>query len=126
DTDPSRGAFGPGSGTAPESEDATASGTPAYREARRAFLARLADAQTYPRAAREMGIQGRVDLEVHLDRNGRLIDLSTVGSSSSDLLDEAARRLVRDVLPFPHGLSGDFVVRISIAYTLKKAAPGLP
>jgi protein TonB len=49
----------------------------------------------YPRASRLRGEQGRVTLLVQVDAEGRVLDLSVLGSSGHAALDAAAARTVR-------------------------------
>lgn len=69
-------------------------------EAGRTSEARPADGvnnprPTYPRAARRMGMEGRVVLEVTVGAEGRAQEVTVAESSGHGVLDRAARRAVR-------------------------------
>jgi protein TonB len=55
----------------------------------------------YPYAARKRQIEGRVVLRFVIDSDGSAKELSVIGSSNYQILDEAALRAVRDSSPFP-------------------------
>jgi TonB family protein len=93
-----------------------------YVSARTIFLSLLERHKTYPVRARDKGIEGRVGLAVTLDAEGRAERLDIRRSSGSSLLDQAALNLVRQSLPFPHGLGTQFHAEITIVYQLDKQA----
>jgi TonB family protein len=55
----------------------------------------------YPRRAIKREHQGKVELLVHLDENGELLEVSLDNSSGHNMLDAAARKAVRKAAPFP-------------------------
>ena len=65
------------------------------------LLTRLQRAIVYPRRAQRRDIQGVVRVEVVLAASGTLKTVRLVGTSGSDILDDAALALVRRVAPFP-------------------------
>lgn len=67
----------------------------------RLLLTRLQRAIVYPRRAQRRDIEGIVRVEVVLAASGALKTVRLVGTSGSDILDEAALALVRRVAPFP-------------------------
>lgn len=74
--------------------------------------------KTYPAPARRLGKQGRVLVRFTLSRDGSVVKAEILESSSHDILNEAARELVRAVSgfrPFPQEItraSWDFLVPI--------------
>lgn len=54
----------------------------------------------YPEAARKQGTFGDLQLLVHIDRNGQLIDTRILKSSGKKVLDQAALRIVKLAAPF--------------------------
>ena len=50
----------------------------------------------YPMLARRMGHQGEVLLDVHVERDGRVSEITLKQSSGSDLLDRTAIETVRE------------------------------
>ena len=79
-------------------------------------------APKYPRIARIRGYQGNVVLEVLVDRNGNVADLSVLNSSGYPILDTAAEAAVKN-WSFEPGLIGkekvEMWVRIPIRFELK-------
>ncbi|MFC1826200.1 energy transducer TonB [Thermodesulfobacteriota bacterium] len=79
-------------------------------------------APKYPRIARIRGYQGNVVLEVLVDRNGNVADLSVLNSSGYPILDKAAEAAVKN-WSFEPGLIGnekiEMWVRIPIRFELK-------
>lgn len=64
----------------------------------------------YPDEARRRQLSGKLRLEVTLRPNGSLVEVRLLESSGSQILDEAARRIVRLAAPFapvPTGVLGD-------------------
>lgn len=49
----------------------------------------------YPRAARRMGLQGKVIIVVGVDRTGRVVSVRIHASSGHSLLDEEAIRMAK-------------------------------
>jgi protein TonB len=61
--------------------------------------------KVYPEAARDMGMTGEVEVEYELDRLGNLVRAEIVSSSGYKLLDQAALKTAKSLLPkgFPDG-----------------------
>jgi TonB family protein len=59
-----------------------------------------------------------VVLLVRLDRRGELEGLSVLRSSGSDILDRAAVRLMRGVMPYDHGAGRPIHLEVPITYRL--------
>lgn len=77
----------------------------------------------YPRLARKRGIEGRVILQLIIDREGRVAQLRVEHSSGSKLLDRAAQKAVqrwRFVPAKPHGITEVSSVRVPIDFVLEK------
>ncbi|MEP0069694.1 TonB family protein [Pyruvatibacter sp.] len=89
---------GAGSGTGQSDASSSAVAKASYA---RLLLTRLQRAIVYPRRARRRDIQGVVRVEVVLAASGALKTVKLVGTSGSDILDDAALELVRRVAPFP-------------------------
>lgn len=60
-----------------------------------AVHARIEDEKTYPNAAKQLGMEGSVEILYVIDRNGKLLTTEVVGSSGYPLLDRAALRAVQ-------------------------------
>lgn len=54
----------------------------------------------YPREARLQNLEGRLRMTVHLDAEGKVIDMQITSSSGNSVLDEAARQILRMAEPF--------------------------
>jgi TonB family protein len=75
----------------------------------------------YPRAARKLGIEGRVEVSFQLVKNAEVNEV--VSSGAHRMLNHAAARAVRDALPFPpppDGLQLPVKVQFSMFYQLKR------
>ncbi len=73
----------------------------------RGLFAAITEQKRYPRAARKLGLQGRVIVVVTLDRRGGLAEPPRIHTSSGhSILDEDALRAVRSAAPFPPLPSG--------------------
>lgn len=94
---PQRSAVG-NAGTGRSDANASAVAKASYA---RLLLTRLQRAIVYPRRAQRRDIEGIVRVEVVLAASGALKTVRLVGTSGSDILDEAALALVRRVAPFP-------------------------
>lgn len=94
---PQRSAGG-GTGTGQSDAGSSAVAKASYA---RLLLTRLQRAIVYPRRAQRRDIQGVVRVEVVLAASGTLKTVRLVGTSGSDILDDAAIQLVRRVAPFP-------------------------
>lgn len=70
----------------------------------------------YPDEARRRNLSGELELEVTLNADGSLVDIELLRSSGHQVLDEAARRIVRLAAPFaavpPSVLAGQPELRI--------------
>jgi protein TonB len=55
----------------------------------------------YPRRAIKRQHEGKVELQVSLDPNGELLEVSVANSSGYDILDAAASKAVHKAAPFP-------------------------
>ncbi len=112
---------GGGSGAGQSDANSSAVAKASYA---RLLLTRLQRAIVYPRRAQRRDIQGVVRVEVVLAASGALKTVRLVGTSGSDILDDAALELVRRVAPFPpvpHDLSPrgqDFAFVAPIQYRL--------
>ncbi len=73
-------------------------------------------ALNYPDEARRRNLSGELELEVTLNADGSLVSIDLLRSSGHEVLDEAARRIVRLAAPFPavpaNVLDGDKELRI--------------
>ncbi len=58
-------------------------------------------ALNYPDEARRRNLSGELELEVTLNADGSLVSIDLLRSSGHEVLDEAARRIVRLAAPFP-------------------------
>lgn len=56
---------------------------------------------TYPNPARELGLEGTVNLILHLSSAGGLLDTLVKNSSGHDLLDEAAVEVAKKITAYP-------------------------
>jgi TonB family protein len=91
-----------------------------YGELLKGLRTRIASSLVYPRAARRRGIEGEVVLLLKLAEDGSLANLSVRSSSGSDILDRAARELIKRILPYRHGAGRTISVEIPIVYRLEK------
>ncbi len=76
----------------------------------------------YPRLARRRGLEGTVLLEVLVDRNGRVLEVSVQTSSGHSILDRAAIRGVRSWRFSPGTIDGqpsDMRVRVPVRFHLR-------
>jgi len=102
-----------------ESVTGTGSRAGSAAEVRSAFLQKIESIKTYPPLARSAGMEGSVRFRVILDEHGNLTSLTTLATSGYWILDEAATKLVRSALPFPHHMPS-FTCEFSIAYRLSE------
>ena len=78
----------------------------------------------YPEAAREDGLQGRVQLQLSLDAQGRVVDVQWLQRSGIALLDLAARDAVRRWRYEPARRGGEAVAStVSVAIRFQLDAP---
>jgi len=71
---------------------------PEYDAFVRALRQRIQERLEYPRLAVRRGLEGTVEIELHLGPDGRVAEVRAEGA---ELLREAAIRAVRDATPFP-------------------------
>jgi periplasmic protein TonB len=86
------------------------------------FRQRVEEALIYPLAARRRGQEGRVELEVLLEPNGRVGRVAVAVSSANAALDEAALAAVRAIepAPFPPDLPRrPLLVRLPLVFQLR-------
>ena len=55
----------------------------------------------YPAEVRRKKLSGQLRMRVHLDATGKLLDYKITESSGSQVLDQAAKRILRLAAPFP-------------------------
>jgi protein TonB len=89
-----------------------------YERALSELRGRIIARKIYPQAARRRNIEGEVVVFLRLDQRGELVDLHVRQSSGSTILDRAAISLIEKVIPYEHGLEGDFAVEIPVRYSL--------
>jgi protein TonB len=84
--------------------DATSSG-PSVAERFATIQRRVSGEVSYPPIARAREVTGESQIEFAIDRAGNPVDISTIESSGSALLDRAAVRAVENAAPLPwiHG-----------------------
>jgi protein TonB len=73
-------------------------------------------AKTYPRLARERGVEGVVLIRFKVAPSGDIEKVAVVKSSGSDILDQASVRTVQRAAPMPY-LNG--WVEVPMSYVLK-------
>jgi len=79
--------------------------------------------RAYPAGVRAAGQEGRVVVRFTVDRTGRVLSAQVATSSSSPMLDEAARSLLTgaQLPPFPPGMTqAQQAVTLGIQYTLER------
>ena len=77
--------------------------------------------QHYPLKARKQNMEGRVEMRIKIDSEGRLIEKNVIFPGKNIILESAALDAVEAASPFPRlpkGFLGDF--RIPIEFHLKK------
>ena len=82
----------------------------------------LSAAKTYPDEARRRAEEGRVTIRFTVDRSGRVLDATIIGSSGSQLLDQAALALLRQAsLPaFPVSMmQAQMTITTALRYSLR-------
>jgi protein TonB len=95
---------------------------PEYEGYVRALRERVQARLVYPWLAVRRGQQGTVEVDVHVNRQGRLADVRVVGGPGHDVLRAAAVRAVQDAapFPFPEGLPArPLVVRLPVVFRLR-------
>ena len=66
------------------------------------ILRRIERAKLYPRMARKMGIEGQATIRFRLKPDGKVESVELVGSSGSDILDQASLETVHRAAPLPY------------------------
>lgn len=61
----------------------------------------IAKKQTYPRAALRKEVEGKVRVEINVDREGNIVAHSIQSSSGHDVLDREVPKLLKRVSPLP-------------------------
>ncbi|MHB8843407.1 MAG: TonB family protein [Nitrospirota bacterium] len=102
-------ASGPGDGSAQ-------AGSVFSSEQWKQLQAAIERAKTYPRLAREQGVEGVVLVRFKVAPSGDVEMVDVVKSSGSDILDQASVRTVRRAAPMPY-LNG--WVEVPMSYVLK-------
>lgn len=85
----------------PDSETRTASDPALANQLRSLLHAALDQHFVYPEFARRQGWEGRVDVLVHLDRDGRLDAMRVVHSSGYGILDQDALLALQRIVTIP-------------------------
>ena len=62
---------------------------------------KIAKKQTYPRAALRKELEGKVQVEINIDRDGNIVAHSVTQSSGHDVLDREVPKLMKRVNPLP-------------------------
>jgi len=95
---------------------------PEYDGYVRALRQRIQERLVYPWLAVRQGLHGVVELEVHVDLEGRLSRVNVVGGRAAGMLREAALRGVRDATPFPFppGVAArPLTIRLPVVFELR-------
>lgn len=66
----------------------------------------IAKKQSYPRAALRKEIEGKVSVEINIDREGQIVAHNIVSSSGHEVLDREIPKLMSRVSPLPKPPSG--------------------
>lgn len=66
----------------------------------------IAKKQSYPRAALRKEIEGKLSVEINVDREGNIVAHNVVSSSGHDVLDREVPKLMSRVSPLPKPPSG--------------------
>jgi len=66
------------------------------------IMRRIERAKRYPKVARRMGIEGKATVRFKLKPNGKVDSVEVVGSSGSDILDQASLETVQRAAPLPY------------------------
>lgn len=88
----------------------------------RALRRRIQDRLVYPWLAVRQRLGGVVELEIQVDREGRLARARVVGGEAAGLLRDAALRAVRDAMPlaFPPGVDGrPLIITLPVVFELR-------
>lgn len=111
------------SGSAEEEIGLSEEDTARITEWQKDLVLALAQAKTYPQAARKARAEGRVVLAFSLDRYGRIVERAVAEGSGWPVLDRAALDLLDgfDRLPAPPAAmgAGPFPLQVPISYAFK-------
>jgi TonB family protein len=66
------------------------------------IMGRIERAKRYPKVARRMGIEGKTTVRFKLKPNGKVDSAEILGSSGSDILDQASLETVQRATPLPY------------------------
>lgn len=84
---------------------------------------RIQRAKRYPRFAREREMEGRIQVEFVLSRDGKLLESRVVNSSGHSVLDREALLTLRRAAPFPKLpetiQAGNVVMNVVISFVLQ-------
>lgn len=89
-----------------------------YSDLLESLRRRILSKRIYPPQAKRRGIEGVVYLLVSLDPEGELIEARVIRSSGHRILDTAAIKLIKRVLPYELGLGQPVTFEIPIRYEL--------
>jgi TonB family protein len=108
---------GPGEGTSSVDASGADGGAPAFSsEQWRQLYSAIERAKTYPRIARERGIEGTVLVRFKVLPSGTVDTVNIVTSSGAEILDEASVKTVYRAAPMPY-VNG--WVEVPMSYILK-------
>jgi protein TonB len=65
-------------------------------------MGRIERAKRYPKVARRMGIEGKTTVRFKLKPNGKVDSAEILGSSGSDILDQASLETIQRATPLPY------------------------
>ncbi|MCC3861035.1 energy transducer TonB [Pseudemcibacter aquimaris] len=75
----------------------------------------IAKKQTYPRAALRKELEGKLTVEIKLDRDGNIVAHNIVSSSGHDVLDREVGKILKRVsLPTPPSAASDAQLTMSV------------
>lgn len=83
----------------------------------------IAKKQVYPRAALRKEIEGKVRVEINIDRDGNIVAHSLKSSSGHEVLDREIPKLIKRVSPLPKppadAKQNELTMVIPLAWTLQ-------
>lgn len=83
----------------------------------------IAKKQVYPRAALRKEIEGKIRLEINIDREGNIVAHSLKSSSGHEVLDREVPKLIKRVSPLPKPPASvkpnELTMVIPLAWTLQ-------
>lgn len=83
----------------------------------------IAKKQSYPRAALRKSIEGKVKVEINVDREGNIVAHNVVSSSGHDVLDREVPKLMKRVSPLPKPptslSSGELKMVVPLAWAIQ-------